>query len=191
VNSFGFQISGGTYTVDQTGRVTLSNVTSTSFTGALTFQLYLDGNGNALELGLDASEVTGAPAYAQQASSADFEGAFAFTAQGFWTAGPTTYPAWSAAGVMSIATDSVSGFSDFTLQNPSGDFATTANVALTGTENSAVGLLVLYGLNAASFQSESNYGYYPIDAHRVIAIQVDGHSTGQQGVMLLEAIQSN
>jgi len=191
VNSFGFSISGGTYTVDPTGRVTLSNVTSLSFTGALTFQLYLDGNGNALELGVDASEVTGAPAYAQQASSGDFEGAFAFTAQGFWTAGPVDYPAWSAAGVMSIASDSASGFSDFTLQNGNGSFAPTPNVALSGNENSATGVLVLYGLDAASFQSASSYGYYPIDAHRLIAIQVDGHKTGQQGVMLLEAIQSN
>lgn len=191
VNSFGFSISGGTYTVDATGRITLSNVTSPSFSGALTFQLYLDGNGNALELGLDAGEVTGAPAYAQQASSADFEGAFAFTAQGFWTAGPITYPAWSAAGVMSISADAISGFSDFTLQNGNGAFAPTPNVALTGTENSASGVLTLYGLNAASFPSASGYGYYPIDAHRLIAIQVDAHQTGQQGLLLLEAIQSN
>jgi hypothetical protein len=191
VNSFGFSISGGTYTVDSTGRITLSNVTSQSFTGALTFQLYLDGNGNALEVGLDISEVTGAPAYAQQASSADFEGAFAFTAQGFWTAGPAAYPAWSAAGVMSIATESVSGFSDFTLQNAYGSFVPTPNVALSGTENSATGVLVLNGLNAASFQSASTYGYYPIDAQRLIAIEVDAHKTGQQGLLLLEAIQSN
>ena len=62
---------------------------------------------------------------------------------------------------------------------------------MSGSENSATGVLALYGLNAASFQSESAYGYYPIDAHRLIAIEVDGHQTGQQGVMLLEAMQSN
>jgi hypothetical protein len=166
-------------------------VTSASFTGALTFQLYLDGNGNALEVGLDTGEVTGAPAYAQQASSAEYDGAFAFTAQGFWTAGPTAYPAWSATGVMNIASDSISGFSDFTLQNGNGSFAPTPNVGLSGSENSAVGVLSLYGLNASGFQSESDYGYYPIDSHRVIAIQVDGQRTGQQGAMLLEAIASN
>jgi hypothetical protein len=166
-------------------------VTSPSFDGALTFQLYLDGNGNALEVGLDAGEVTGAPAYAQQASNADYEGAFAFTAQGFWTASLVAYPAWSAAGVMSISNGSASGFSDFTVQNADGSFVPTPNVALSGSETSATGVLALYGLNAASFQSESAYGYYPIDAHRLIAIEVDGHQTGQQGVMLLEAMQSN
>jgi hypothetical protein len=191
VNSFGFSISGGTYTVDPTGRVTVSNVTSPSFVGTLTFQLYLDGNGNALELGVDASEVTGAAAYAQQASSADFEGGYAFAAQGFWTASLTAYPGWSAAGVMSIASDAISGFSDFTLQNGNGSFTPTANVAVSGTQNSSSGLLRLFGINAGGFQAESDYGYYPIDEHRVIAIQVDGQRTGQQGVMLLEAIQAN
>jgi hypothetical protein len=191
VNSFGFTITGGTYTVDPTGRVTLSNVTSPSLVGALSFQLYLDGNGNALELGVDASEVTGAMAYAQNVASGDFEGAYAFAAQGFWTASVTTYPAWSAAGITSISADSVAGFSDYTMQNADGSFAATPNVALSGGESSDEGLLRLFGLNAGAFQTESNFGYYPIDANRVIAIQVNGHQTGQQGVMMLEAVQSN
>jgi hypothetical protein len=190
VNSFGFRITGGTYTVDPTGRVTLSNVTSASFVGTLNFQLYLDGNGNALELGVDSNEVTGAMAYAQNVSSGDFEGAYAFAAQGFWTASATQYPAWSAAGVSSISSDAVAGFSDYTLQNANGTFTATPNVALSGGESSDEGLLRLFGLNAGDFQLESNFGYYPIDANRVIAIQVNGHQSGQQGVMMLEAVQS-
>ena len=190
VNSFGFTITGRTYSVDPTGRVTLNNVTSPSFVGALSFQLYLDGNGNALELGVDASEVTGAMAYAQTAQSADFEGAYAFAAQGFWTASSTVYPAWSAAGVTSISSDSVAGFSDYTMQNPDDSFTATPNVALSGGEGGDQGLLRLFGLNAGAFQTESAFGYYPIDGNRVIAIQVNGLQTGQQGVMMLEAVQS-
>jgi hypothetical protein len=190
VNSFGFTITGGTYSVDPTGRVTLSNVTSPSFVGALTFQLYLDGKGNALELGVDASEVTGAMAYAQTAQSGDFEGAYAFAAQGFWTASLTVYPAWSAAGITSISSDTVAGFSDYTMQNPDDSFTATANVALSGGEDSGQGLLRLFGLNAGAFESESAFGYYPIDGNRVIAIQVNGNQTGQQGVMMLEAVQT-
>jgi hypothetical protein len=190
VNAFGFTISGGTYTVDASGRVTLSNVTSPSYVGTLGFQLYLDGNGNALELGVDTNEVTGAMAYAQTAASADFEGAFAFAAQGFWTASNTVYPAWSAAGITSISSETVSGFSDYSLQNANLSFSPTSNVALSGSENSTEGLLTLYGLNAGGFQAQSNYGYYPIDSTRVIAIQVDGQQTGQQGVMMLEAVQA-
>lgn len=190
VNSFGFTVTGGTYTVDPTGRVTLSNVTSPSFVGALSFQLYLDGNGNALELGVDSSEVTGAIAYAQNVSSGDFEGAYAFAAQGFWTASSTVYPAWSAVGVTSISSDSLAGFSDYTMQNADAGFIATPNVALSGGENSDEGLLRLFGLNAGALETQSNFGYYPIDANRVIAIQVNGRQTGQQGVMVLEAVQS-
>jgi hypothetical protein len=47
-----------------------------------------------------------------------------------------------------------------------------------------------WALNAGALETESNFGYYPIDANRVITIQVDGRQTGQQGVMVLEALQS-
>ena len=191
VNSFGFTINGGTYTVDPTGRVTVSNVTSSSYTGALSFQLYLDGNGNALELGVDNTQVTGAQAYAQTAASDVYSGAFAAAAQGFWTASATIYPSWSAAGVTTITAGAFSGFSDYTLQNPDGSFSPTAEVALSGTADTSRGLFLLNGLNASGFQGESAYGYYPIDANRVIAVQVDGLKTGQQGVLMLEAVQSN
>jgi hypothetical protein len=191
VNSFGFSINGGTYTVDPTGRVTVSKVTSTSYTGALSFQLYLDGNGNALELGVDSTQVTGAQAYAQTAPSDVYSGAFAVAAQGFWTASPVIYPSWSATGVATITADTFSGFSDYTLQNPDGDFSPTAEVALSGSADTSRGLFLLNGLNASGFQGQSAYGYYPIDANRVIAVQVDGLQTGQQGVLMLEAVQSN
>lgn len=193
INSFGFSISGGSYTVDATGRVTVSNVTSASFTGALAFQFYLDGNGNALELGMDTSEVTGAMAYAQTAASIDYEGSFAVASQGFWTYSAKVYPAWAAVGVATIGSDLISGFTDYTQQNGNNSFTPTANVALSGNENNAQGLFILNGLNAGSgsFQLEGDYGYYPIDNNRVIAIQVDGIQTGQQGVLMLEAVQSN
>lgn len=193
INSFGFSISGGSYTVDATGRVTVTNVTSTSFAGSLAFQFYLDGNGNALELGVDPTEVTGAMAYAQTAASVDYEGTFAVLAQGFWTYSAKSYPAWSAVGVATIGSDLLSGFTDYTQQNGDGSLVPTANVALSGNENNAQGLFVLNGLNAGSgsFQLEGDYGYYPIDNNRVIAIQVDGRQTGQQGVLMLEAVQSN
>ena len=190
VNSFGFTITGGTYTVDPTGRVTVSNVTSASYSGGLSFQLYLDGNGNALELGVDNSQVTGAQAYAQTSSSDVYSGAFAFTAQGFWTASQTVYPGWSAAGVATITGGAVSGFSDYTLQNPNANFTPTSAVALSGSEDSGRGLFTLNGLNASGFQGQGGYGYYPIDANRVIAVQVDGHQTGQQGLLMLEAVQT-
>jgi hypothetical protein len=191
INSYGFSITGGNYTVDVTGRVTVTNVTSDKFSGTIAFQLYLDGNGNALELGIDPSQVTAAMAYAQTAASADYEGTFAVAAQGFWTYSASAYPGWAAVGVATIGSGQLLGFTDYTQQNGDGSFTPTGNVALSGSEDSVVGTFTLYGLNAGSFQAKSGYGYYPIDSNRVIAVQIDGVATGQQGVLMLEAVQSN
>jgi hypothetical protein len=68
--SFGSQITGGTYRIDPTGRVTLTATISSnqiSNNPTFTFQLYLDGNGNALELGVDSLQITSGLAYLQQA----------------------------------------------------------------------------------------------------------------------------
>jgi hypothetical protein len=191
INSYGFSINGGNYTVDATGRVTITNVTSDKFSGTIAFQFYLDGNGNALELGIDPSQVTAAMAYAQTAASSNYEGTFAAAAQGFWTYSASAYPGWAAVGVATIGSGQISGFTDYTQQNGDGSFTPTANVALSGSEDSIVGTFTLYGLNAGSFQAQGGYGYYPIDNNRVIAIQIDGVATGQQGVLMLEAVQSN
>ena len=191
INSYGFSINGGNYTVDATGRVTVTNVTSDKFSGSIAFQFYLDGNGNALELGIDPSQVTAAMAYAQTAASSNYEGTFAAAAQGFWTYSASAYPGWAAVGVATIGSGQISGFTDYTQQNGDGSFTPTANVALSGSEDSIVGTFTLYGLNAGSFQAQGGYGYYPIDNNRVIAVQIDGVATGQQGVLMLEAVQSN
>jgi hypothetical protein len=42
---------------------------------------------------------------------------------------------------------------------------------------------------------QSGFGYYPIDANRVIAIELDNNNNanqpGQLGLMMLEAVQPN
>jgi hypothetical protein len=131
VNSFVSRSVAVPYTVDPTDRVTLSNLTSPSFSGALALQFYLDGNGNALELGIDTSEASAAAAYAQGGGS-DFEGQFAFAAQGFWSANAGVYPAWSAAGLTTISGGAVAGFSDYTLQNPADSFTVMPGAGLSG-----------------------------------------------------------
>jgi hypothetical protein len=66
-------ITTGNYTVDPTGRVTLTNIVPT-LPGTATipavpfgFQLYLDGNGNAMELGVDTNDLTAGVAYLKNA----------------------------------------------------------------------------------------------------------------------------
>jgi hypothetical protein len=178
-------ITGGNYTIDPTGRVTLNNVTAAFTNDPLTFQLYLDGNGNALELGVDGIQVTAGRAYVQSAPSADFEGNFAISGFGFGNI--NAVPAWGAVGPVTIAGDSFAGFTDYSVESSDNTSSiATAGVPLTGTEDSSKGVLNLTGLNAGSPQVSNGYGYYPIDDRRVLAIEVDGQ---QLGLILLEEVQ--
>ena len=193
---FGSQITGGTYTVDPTGRVTLTaTISSNSISNnpTFTFQLYLDGNGNALELGVDGLQITSGLSYLQQASSAEFAGNYALNVYGF--SGINNEPAWSAVGPVTVASDAFSGYTDYSIQNAVNSASVvTPGVALSGSEDSSTGLLSLTGLNAQSVQAPSGFGYYPIDDRRVIAIELDGGQNGlypQMGLMMLEGVQPN
>jgi hypothetical protein len=171
--------SGASYTVDPTGRVTLSGVSPQPLSTTFTFQLYLDGNGNALELGVDSVQATAGPAYLQTASSADFEGSYAISGQGFLNS--QGEPAWGAVGPVTVSSDNISGSTDYNAQG----VTPTTNVALTGSENSSKGLLSITGLDALSVTSATSYAYYPIDNTRVAAIEVDGT---QIGLLIFEGV---
>jgi hypothetical protein len=173
-------INGGAYTVDPTGRVTLTGVTLSStltgVAGPFAFQIYLDGNGNALELGVDNSEATAGPSYLQTATSSDFEGSYALAGQGFLPPSSSTAPAplWGAAGPVTVASDALTGSTDYNAQG----YTATSAVSLTGTETSSTGLLSLTGLNATNFTTANSYSYFPIDSRRVLAIEIDGQMLG-------------
>jgi hypothetical protein len=178
-----FTIATGGYTVDARGSVAINGVTpSLNLAVPLGFQFYLDGNGNALELGVDNSEVSAGMAYQQTASapSAPFAGSYALSGQGFGVLA-TSAPAWGAAGPVTVASNAFTGFTDYTIQKAT----PTPNVSLTGTETSATSTLALTGLNAASAQTSNSYLYLPIDNTRVIAIETDGK---QLGMLLLEGV---
>jgi hypothetical protein len=193
--AFGSQITGGTYTVDRTGRVTLTATISSnqiSNNPTFTFQLYLDGNGNALELGVDSLQITSGLAYLQQAPSSDFEGNYALNVYGFSSI--NNEPAWAAVGPVTVASDAFSGYTDYSLQNAANSASVvTPGVPLSGSENSSIGFFTLTGLNAANPQTQSGFGYYPIDNRRLIAIELDNQQTNdpQMGLMMLEGIQPN
>jgi hypothetical protein len=189
---FGATVSSGSYTVDPTGRVTVSaTITSGSLSNnpTFTFQLYLDGTGNALELGLDSLEATSGLSFAQQAPSSDFEGSYALNVYGY--SGINHEPAWSATGPVTITSDAFSGYTDYSVQNASNTAsAVTPDVTLNGSEDSTNGILHLTGLYAGDLpgtpETSTAYGYYPIDSRRTIAIEIDGQ---QLGLMMLEGVQ--
>jgi hypothetical protein len=193
--SFGSQITSGTYTVDPTGRVTLTatiNNTQISNNPTFTFQLYLDGNGNALELGVDGLQITSGLSYLQTASGADFEGNYALNVYGF--SSMNQEPAWAATGPVTVASDAFSGFTDYSVQNAANSASiVTPGVTLAGSETSSSGEISLTGLNALDPQTPSGFGYYPIDDRRVIAIELDNQQTNgmQMGLMMLEGVQPN
>ncbi len=172
-------LSAGSYTVDPTGRVTIGNVVAQPANATFTFQLYLDGNGNALELGADSVEVTEGPAYLQTSTSADFEGTYALVGEGNLNA--TNLPAWGAVGPVTVSSDSINGSTDYNAQG----LTPTSAVTLTGTETSSTELMSLTGLDATAFTTSRSYNYIPIDGKRLFAIEIDGQ---QVGLLTLETI---
>ena len=181
--SFGsVTITGGSYTVDPTGRATITGLTPSLVTGTpFAFQFYLDGNGNALTLGVDSTELNYGMAYQQTAPSAPFAGTYALAAQGVGVIS-TTFPGWSAAGPATVASNTFTGYTDYTLQ---GATAPTSNVTLGGTETSASGTLALTGLSVNSATTTNTFTYFPIDTSRVIALETDGT---QLSLLILEGV---
>jgi hypothetical protein len=170
VNHQGNDIS-GTYSVDPTGRVTLNRIALETTGVTLAFQLYLDGNGNGLVMGIDPFQATEGMAYAQ-VSGAPLNGAYALSAQGAANGG-----SWSSVGPVTVTAGAFSGATDY---NDNG--VPLPAVTLAGSQDTGSGTLQLTGLSGDT-TTNSGWGYYPIDASRTLAIEVDGQ---QLGLLLLE-----
>ena len=173
-----FTYSGASASVDATGRVSLVGLSIPSLsTTPFNFQLYLDGNGNAMVIGVDALEVTAGPAYLQSATG-DFEGTYGLVGDGFLNL--SGVPFFGAVGPVTVASDALSGTTDYNYQG----LATPISAQpLTGTETSASGTLALTGIDGSSFTTSRTYSYFPIDSKRVLAIETDG---AQIGLLTLE-----
>jgi hypothetical protein len=169
----------GNYTVDPTGRVTvnvtsLTSATAPSPANTMTFQLYLDGNGNAMVLGADPFQTTQGIAYVQDGSPA-LAGSYALAAQGSFASVSGGVP-WSAVGPAVVTAGAFSGTTDYNL---AGAAPQSAQV-LGGMQDTTRGLLQLTGLDASGASSSMGFGYYPLSGNRLWAIEVD-----RQGVSLL------
>jgi len=179
----GNTFSGASYNVDPTGRVVITNVVPSNLSNiTLSFILYLDGNGNGVIMGADNIQQTTGLAY-QQNGLADYEGSYAIASQGFLN-GPNYEQPYSAVGPVTITSDTFNGFTDYTSQDPNlqqngpTPFDNYPNVPLNGLENNSTGLITLSGLTSLDFSYSAGFGYYPIDANRVLAIDLDQNSTG-------------
>ena len=161
----------GTYTVDPTGRVTLSNLTDGS-TFNYSLHLYLTGSGGGLLISNDTSDTSAGQAFQQQTGTFS---AVSFTGSYGLNAGETTSTTYGAspllASVTSVAsstTDTLTGFADlnslaadFAL---SGNFTAAANGVFPGT---------LTGLTAAAPTTPNNFTLYLVNSTQAVAIETD------------------
>jgi hypothetical protein len=152
----------GSYTVDPTGRVTLTNLTNGSgFSYSLHF--YLNGSGGGLVLSNDSDDVFAGAAFQQQAgtfSESSFSGNYGLNASvynvvsgaGFSSAvGPITATPGSDDDAVTGFADLGAGLPDFAI---SGSFTPATNGVFTGT---------LSGLGAAAASSSNPFVLYLID----------------------------
>jgi hypothetical protein len=175
---------GGSYAVYPTGRVTVSVTSLSSATApppakTLSFALYLDGNGNAMIIGIDAFQTTQGIAF-EQGNNFSLSGPYALSGQGAVPAGGAA-AAWSAVGPASVTNASVSGTTDFTVVTA----APQSAVALSGTANTTTSMLQLSGLNPNDFTMSDSFAYYPLSGNRLWALQVDKQGVG---LLLLEGV---
>ncbi len=170
----GNQLS-GSWAVAPNGRVTINPVSFPTTGVTLAFQLYLDGNGNALVIGMDSFQITEGPAFAQSSNSNALSGPYGMTVLGL-NAGSGTF---SAVGPVTVTTGTFSGSVDL---NNSG--SPSSGIAIGGSQNVASGTLSLAGLNPNDPSASTGWGYYPIDNARTLAIEVDG---SELGLLWLEA----
>jgi hypothetical protein len=170
-------ITSGNWTIGPNGRITIYNLTP-SFGPPFTFQLYLDGNGNALELGVDDTQASAGLAYVQTSGAVN-SGNYALAALGF--SNLENEPAWSAMGPIRIGTTlNWSGTTDYNALG-NGQYAASS---LSGETVPSQGLFQLTGLDVTNRAADA-YGYYVIDGSRTLAIEVDQN---QLGTLLIESV---
>ncbi len=164
----------GTYTVDPTGRVTLTNLTDGS-TFKYSMHLYLDGQGSGLALSTDQDDLFAGQVFAQQAAAftaASFTGNYGMNASADSyslnglsylsnAVGPFTASANNGVDDLSGYADVGPGLADFAVSGP---FTPAANGVFTGS---------LAGFDTKSPAAVDPFALYLVDGTQGIAIETD------------------
>ena len=164
----------GAYTVDPTGRVTLTNLTDGA-TFHYSMHLDLDGNGGGVILSNDSDDVFSGGAFQQQTgtfSAASLSGSYGLNAALYSTAADGVPAFGNAVGTVLAAAnsgaDDVAGFADANGAQADfavgGSFTPAANGVFTGT---------LSGFNPASTATADSFTLYMVDNTQGIAIETD------------------
>jgi hypothetical protein len=159
----------GSYAVDPTGRVTLSNLAGAGF--SYNMYLYLVGNGQGLVLSNDSADIFSGEAIQQQTTpftANSFNGKYELYTSGipFAADGPAVIGTVTASA--NSGTDSLAGVGDSSNNKTglaiTGNFTPTSNGVLSGT---------FTGLNPASPTTIGNFTLYLADGTQGFAIETD------------------
>ncbi|MGD0471520.1 MAG: hypothetical protein ABSA54_24355 [Terriglobales bacterium] len=169
------------YTVDPTGRVTLTGllvkdtVTSKVY-GPITLQLYLDGTGDAVSASMDNNDSFAGPAF-EQTTGSSLAGNYALSAFGV---SATTADAWSSVGQVSTTGSGITDSNYLKASHP------IADVTLSGMGSS--GSVKITGLGADSDASgtptSNTFDIYVIDPNRAFGIETDNVQLGLFNTLL-------
>jgi hypothetical protein len=176
----GSSLSAGSYTVDPTGRVTLTGLTDSSTNPTFNFnlQLYLTGNGHGVLISMDKAEVIAGLGFQQTASSSlgldSFSGSYGMNAAQVLPSAGSESKQHATGPVSADGAGDLAGFADFN-QIPvtagagnnlsfSGNLVANTNGVFTG-QNS--------GLNLLSPSTPDNFTYYLVDKTQAVFIETD------------------
>jgi hypothetical protein len=168
------------YTVDSTGRVTITGLTD-AFANSNNVQLYLDGNGQVLTLTLDTQDNLGSTLGGQISGpflDANFTGQYAMLAWGW------DFNEFGPIGAVGVATatgagDTFSGFGDLNSITSTNTTAPTANLAVSGSyttsANSGIFTSLVFGLDVDSgFAFTDAFNFYQVDSNgTTVGIETD------------------
>jgi hypothetical protein len=167
----------GNYTVDATGRVTLSSISGGSISNAA-IQIYLSGNGDGTVISMDTGDVLAGLANQQTGggsfTAASFAGLYGMNATGFDFNNELEFDAdglVSADGVSAL-----SGTVDLNFMTPPG--TQTPGVSISGvfTANaSGVFTGTIAGLDIDTPANNDAFTFYMIDTTRAVAIETDAN----------------
>jgi hypothetical protein len=153
----------GSYTVDATGRVTLSNLTD-GVTFNYQLEFYLDGSGEGFVLSTGTSQVLAGRGLQQQSgafSAASLSGTYAMNALPSGALGPITSVAGATSDALTGFVDFGNGATDFPV---SGTITAASNGIFTGT---------VAGLNSASYTTANDFTFYLVDSSEAMLIETD------------------
>jgi hypothetical protein len=170
----GSTLAAGTYTVDSTGRVTLTGLTDSTISPTFNYnlQLYLKGDGNALVISMDSADVLAGVGDQQAISltAGSFSGNYALDVGQTVPSGVSLFEQ-DGVGTITANGGSLTGFLDVNESGiPASDLALSGTFAIGSTNGLLTGTIT----DPVSGISDT-FTYYIVDTTKVVAIENDAN----------------